>query len=157
MLGFLFLFISFKKTRLFFSSPPCTHTPHNPHVVSSLFIMYAMQDHLFFFPHWMHARPLMSWGRDLPTKSPMGHRRSSRCCFMAAFVPHAACLALRVGNGAIMHFMHACTCSPARARAELTWEKFHACLLGLGACWARALLVGLGCPSCKKDRNHEQR
>jgi hypothetical protein len=62
---------------------------------------------------------------------------SSRCCFMAAFVPHAACLALRVGNGAIMHCMHAHVLP--RARRERAWEKFHACLLG---CMLRESFIG---------------
>lgn len=100
----------------------------------------CMHDH-HWWAHGGICRPNPQWG----------HRGSSRCCFMAAFVPHAACLTLRVGNGAIMRCMHAHVL-PARARERESLGEvscMHACL---GACWARALLVGLGCPSCKKDR-----
>jgi hypothetical protein len=71
----------------------------------------------------------------VPTKSPMGHRGGSRCSFMAAFVPHAACLvASRVDIGAIMRCIHAHVFS-----LWARWEKFHACL---PACVADRELYG---------------
>jgi hypothetical protein len=74
----------------------------------------------------------------------MGHSTggSSRCSFMAAFVPHGACLALRVGNGAIMkRCMHAHACILPRERAM--GEKFHACPAGPGLL-IENFMVGLG-------------
>ena len=91
------------------------------------------------------CRPNPEWGTD----------GSSGCSFMAAFVPHAACLALRVGNGAIMRCIcgHVLRPSPARARdGRGEVSCLPACL---GACMlGESFMVGLGCPPCKKDRNH---
>jgi hypothetical protein len=129
----------------------CPFVSFSPFAVSSLFTMHTR---LYFLAHWMHAcmhdHHWWAHGGICRPNPQWGHRGSSRCCFMAAFVPHAACLALRVGNGAIMRCMHAHVLPRARERESLGEVScMHACL---GACWARALLVGLGCPSCKKDR-----
>jgi len=118
--------------------------------LASLFTFYyACKTFYFYLTECMHDHfdELREGSADQIPNGGTGEG-SSRCCFMAAFVPHAACLALRVGNGAIMHCI-ACMHMFSRARGASERPSLgevscmHACLHLVHA-RARALLGGLG-------------
>jgi hypothetical protein len=90
--------------------------------------------------------------RYLPTKSRMGHRGSSRCSFMAPFCS-TCCVPSFTGWQWRNNALHLRTCSPSLPRARRPGEvSCMPCLLG--CMLGESFMVGLGCPPCKKDRNH---